>query len=126
MYFQFGDVVGHDAEHCTHDDSFPAVEVDGNNYLLPAYDAATQLMGEGYRMPTMAEMDELVNNTDHAVETINGVKGMKFTSKTDSSKYIFIPFAGVCVGDYFVGVGDEGELWSSTLDVYDDFFADQL
>lgn len=115
MYFKFGDVVGHDAQNCDHDSSIPAVEVDGNKHLLPSYDAATQLMGAAYRIPTKEECDELINNTDHAVVTINDVKGMKFAKKGDSDTYIFVPFAGYCVSGSFLLVGQNGLLWSSTL-----------
>lgn len=116
MYFKFGDVVGHGAQDCNHDGSTPAVEVDGNNHLLPAYDVATQIMGEGYRMPTKEEMDELISNTDHAVVTIDGVSGMRYSKKGDVNTYIFVPFAGGCFNRSFFEAGIASSLWSSTLE----------
>lgn len=115
MYFKFGDVVGHGAQDCNHDDSIPAVEVDSDNHLLPAYDAAAVNMGAGYRMPTKEEMDELINGTDHAVMTIEGVPGMRYSKKDDANTYIFIPFAGYCDSGSFDLAGSYGSLWSSTL-----------
>lgn len=116
MYFKFGDVVG-TVDGVGYDESIPAVEADSNNNLLPAYDTATQLMGEGYRMPTKEEIDELKDNTDHEVVTINDVKGMKFSKKDDVNTYIFIPFAGYYNSNRgsFLGVGSYSGLWSSTL-----------
>lgn len=122
MYFKFGDVVGHDEQKCNHDGLIPAVEVDDNNHLLPAYDAATQLMGEDYRMPTKEEINELIDNTDHAVMTIDGISGMRYSKKGDANTYIFIPFAGSCYDGSFYNVGNCGELWSSTLYNEDDAY----
>ena len=43
-------------------------------------DAAYINMGGKWRMPTKDELEELTNYTTYEVETINGVKGMMFTS----------------------------------------------
>lgn len=59
-------------------------------------DAARVNMGGDWRMPTSDELRELLDNTDSEWTTINGVNGRKFTSKTDTSKYIFFPAAGNC------------------------------
>ena len=115
MYFKFGDVVGHGAQNCNHDTSIPPIEVDGSKHLLPAYDAATQFMGAAYRMPTNEECAELINNTDHAVMTIEGVNGMRYSKKGDANTYIFVPFAGYCYSGSFGLAGSRGYLWGSTL-----------
>ena len=73
--------------------------LDDNDNLKPEYDAARVNMGGDWRMPTEAEFQELLDKTTHEWTTINGVKGRKFTSKTDTSKYIFIPAAG----DFYYG-----------------------
>lgn len=124
LYFKFGDVVGHSAQDCNYDFSIPTVEVDGNNHLLPTYDAATQLMGAAYRMPTKEEMQELIDNTDYVAMTIDGVNGMKYSKKGDANTYIFIPFAGYCDSGSFEQTVTGGFLWSSTL--YDDNRAEKL
>lgn len=65
--------------------------------LRPEYDAAAVNMGGDWRMPTVTEFNELYNGTDRQWVTDfngSGKNGMKFTSKKDSSKYIFIPAAG--------------------------------
>ena len=54
-------------------------------------DAAHVHMGGKWKMPTKDELKELLNNTTHKVEIINGVKGMLFTSNTNDNQ-LFIPF----------------------------------
>ena len=85
-------------------------------------DAATQIMGGDWRMPTKAEFDELLSGTTNewfADYNGTGVSGRKFTSKTDTSKYIFIPAAGSCYNDSVIRVGNNGNVWTSSLNTYD-------
>ena len=81
-------------------------------------DTATQIMGGDWRMPTQTEIQELLENTENEwVEDYNGteINGMKFTSKIDKSKYIFIPAAGICRDGSLDYVGSSGGVWSSSL-----------
>ena len=78
-------------------------------------DAATQIMGGDWRMPTEAEIQELLDNTTNEWTQVNGVNGRKLTSKTDKSKYIFIPAAGECFYGSMSTVGNNGHIWSSSL-----------
>ena len=84
--------------------------------LAKGYDVAYKTTNGAARMPTKAEFDELLNGTTNAWVTINGVNGRKFTSKTDTSKYIFIPAAGYRSGGSVDSVGYSGDVWSSSLD----------
>ena len=89
-----------------------------NGVLAKEYDTASQIMGGDWRMPTKADFDELLSGTTHEWVTNHngtGVKGRKFTSKTDTSKYIFIPAAGYCSYGSVYGVGSYGYVWSSSL-----------
>lgn len=78
------------------------------------FDAARANMGGTWRMPTKKEVEELVNNTDRVYTTINGVNGMKFTSKSDPSKYIFIPCAGEISDKNWSDKNNQGFCWSSS------------
>ena len=80
-------------------------------------DAATQIMGEGWRMPTQSEFQELLDNTDKLWTTINGVNGYKFTSKKEGyqNNSIFIPAAGYCYDGSVNDVGYRGGVWGSSL-----------
>ena len=86
-----------------------------NGILAKEYDTASQIMGGDWRMPTKDEIQELINNTDKEWTQVNGVNGRKFTSKTDESKYIFIPAAGYYGDGLVYGVGYGGNVWSSSL-----------
>lgn len=62
-----------------------------------AYDIARKQWGEGWRLPTLAEFRELYDDTkiNYNSETVSGVSGMRFTSKSDPTKTIFIPGCGM-------------------------------
>ena len=117
-YFMWGSVTPNTADECnwatcpfnnkssSYDSGyFDSVKdtVCPNGILAKEYDAATQIMGGAWRMPTEVELRELLDNTTQSWATINGVKGRKFTSRTDTSKYIFIPLAGICY---------DGDVWN--------------
>ena len=67
------------------------------------------------RMPTRAELEELKANTTSTWETLNGVDGRRFTSKTNDNS-IFVPAAGYCISGSVKYVGSGGYLWGSSLD----------
>lgn len=83
-----------------------------NELLDLADDAAHVNMGDKWRMPTKDELEELFNNTTHKVETLNGVKGMMFTSIINS-KQLFIPFAGCWYDGNFMMTGYCADMWTS-------------
>ena len=134
-YFMWGSVTPNTADECnwesyTHCNGsydtltkYNTLSLYGENpdnitTLEPEDDAATQIMGSDWRMPTKDEIQELIDNTDSEwVEDFNGtgVKGRKFTSKADTSKYIFIPAAGCRSGSSFYGQDYKGDIWSSSL-----------
>ena len=65
-----------------------------------------------------AEIKELLENTENEwITNFNGtgVNGRKFISKTDTSKYIFIPAAGYCSNGSEQYVGYYGNVWTSSL-----------
>ena len=86
-----------------------------NKVLAKEYDVAAQIMGGDWRMPTKDECQELYKNTTQSWVTIKGVNGKKFTSKTDTTKYIFIPAAGYYYNGSVSEVGAYGYIWSSTI-----------
>ena len=92
--------------------------VDNKTTLESIDDAATQIMGSDWRTPTKAELQELLNGTTNKwIDDYNGtgVNGWKFTSKKDSSKYIFIPAAGYCINGSVSDVGNCSDVLSSSL-----------
>ena len=75
------------------------------------YDAATANWGGSWRMPTRAEMEELIDNCSWTWTTQNGVNGMRATGTNGNS--IFLPAAGGCKGSSPYDVGECGYYWSS-------------
>ena len=78
---------------------------------------AAESLGDGWRLPTLAELESLLNNCDSIWTEQNGVKGRCFTGKGDySSRSIFLPAAGSDRGSGSrLEVGESGSYWSSTL-----------
>ena len=83
---------------------------DGN--LTAAYDAATANWGGNWRMPTLDEIKELVNNCIWEWTTQNGVKGYKVTGHNGNS--IFLPAAGCRHDTSLDDAGSYGGYWSAT------------
>ena len=77
-------------------------------------DAATTNWGDGWRMPTIDDFQELVDNCDTAWITLNGVNGMLFTSR-NNGLFIFLPAAGIRNGSELTDAGSYGYYWSSSL-----------
>ena len=134
-YFQWGSVTPNTADECkwasykycngTYDtltkyNTFPLFgeKPDDKTKLDSEDDAVAQIMGSDWRMPTQTDFNELLNNTDNVwVDNFKGtgVNGWKFTSKTNKRKYIFIPAAGNCLDGSVYYVGNDGNVWSSSL-----------
>ena len=81
--------------------------------LLPEDDAATANWGNGWRMPTQEEWQELYDNTTVTWTTQNGVNGRLFTASNGNS--LFLPAAGFRWDGELYYAGSRGEYWSSSL-----------
>ena len=132
LYFAWGETTGYTASQVGTDKQFSWSDYkygnsssnltkynqsDGKTVLESADDAASQIMGGNWRMPTKAEFQELLNNTNKEWTQVNGVNGYKFTSKKEGfqNNSIFIPAAGNCYGGSVSDVGSYGYVWSSSL-----------
>ena len=85
----------------------------GNNISGTQYDVARVKWGGSWRMPTLAECEELVNKCTWTRTTYNGVEGQKVTGPNGNS--IFLPAAGGRYGTGVSGRGSYGRCWSGTL-----------
>ena len=130
-YFMWGSVTPNTADNCrwetypfnggssSYDETyFNSVKhtLCPNNVLAKEYDAAAQIMGDGWRMPTEADFQELLDNTTNAwVPNYHnsGINGRQFTGSNGNS--IFIPAAGQHVNNSHYHT-NEGYVWSSSLD----------
>ena len=154
LYFSWGNIDGHTVDE--NSNVIDGYSFDKNAYattlggqykgstLDTEHDAATVNMGSEWRMPTMTETRELVQNTDHYYigedgsivagpfdHTTNysdkGLDGSKlrsicFVKKGEDFNYnnrtnfIELPFAGYCFGSLLVYDGLYGYVWSSSVD----------
>lgn len=107
---------------------------DGNNSKLTKYnttdektsleatdDAATVNWGEGWHMPTDAELDELIKKCTWTWTTKNGVKGCEI--KATNGNTIFLPTAGYRNSSSLDLVGIYGGCWSSSLNADEPSYA---
>ena len=88
--------------------------------LIPANDAATVRLGAEWRMPTIQEYNELYANCDYDTVTVNGVLGLRYTSRIAGyeDKSIFIPYGGYIEGGDIIGVDLGFWVWTSESDTY--------
>ncbi|MBO5809355.1 MAG: hypothetical protein J6R32_00850, partial [Bacteroidales bacterium] len=96
--------------------------IDSEGNLTAQYDAATANWGGSWRMPTIAELKELMNNCTWTWTTQNGVNGCKVTSKTNGNS-IFLPAAGYRGGSSLNDAGSFGYFWDSAPDESNSYYA---
>ena len=132
-YFQWGDTVGYTADQVGTGEGQKEFASNWSDYKWGVYpnfskyttegakleledDAAHANMGGGWHIPTPNQIQELIDNTTSEWTEQDGVNGMEFRSKKDTSKFIFIPAAGDAWYGSVQGSGDYGSVWSSMLD----------
>ena len=96
--------------------------IDNLTQLVDGDDVAQQVWGRGWRMPTLADVNELLDNCEKVNDTINGLDGTTFIGPNGNS--IFLPWGGTM----YQGVLEyptRGYYWSSTL-ASDDKFGEGL
>ena len=76
------------------------------------YDAAKSNWGGAWRMPTIAEQIELLEECSWVWITKNGVNGYDVIGPNGNS--IFLPVTGYCMGPHIYYAGEYGSYWSST------------
>lgn len=86
--------------------------IDNINILEPQDDVATQLYGDGWKIPNYSDLQELFSNTYYKNTSLNGVKGIEFISNINGNT-IFFPMAGVVVNDSVRDFGDYAEYTTS-------------
>lgn len=87
------------------------------------YDIATQQLGDGWRLPTTAEFEELLTLKYEKV-TVNGMVGIQFTAENGNS--IFLPLAGYRYLENVFQTGVYGYYWTGDLNSVLDWMAVDL
>lgn len=93
----------------------PVFQNIGKSISGTKYDVAFVRSGGSWRMPTLNQIKELLNNCTSKWTTQNGVEGRKFTSKSNGGS-IFLPAAGDRWDTDLVNDGSNGYYWSGTQD----------
>ena len=78
------------------------------------YDVATVKWQECWRMPTVAEVTELVKNCQWTETQRNGVNGWEVTSYSNGNS-IFLPKGGRCIEKRFEQIGVAGHYWQGSI-----------
>ncbi len=95
--------------------------VDNYITLQASDDAATAVLGNGARIPTLNEWRELLDNTSVQWATQNGVNGRRFTAANGNS--IFLPAAGYRHSSELYVAGSDGCYWSASILETNPFYA---
>ena len=144
LYFSWGNVEGHVAENGgtmygysfdknTYNETLGS-QYTGSELASTEYDAATANMGGEWHMPTIEDVSELVDNTDHYYIDLNGdivpesqlndsgnLRSVCLVKKDDKfiynnrSNFIEFPFAGVCSGSLLDAESFECNVWTSSI-----------
>lgn len=133
LYFAWGEIIGYPDERsgkefAWEDYKFGEYDSDDhvnqgmtkynstdNKLVLDLEDDAAYVNQENEQhIPTDEQMEELIDNTMIVDAIVNGVTGKKFISKTDNSKYIFLPSTGELDEGSQYHVGEEGYYWSQS------------
>ena len=111
--FGYDEFIPYLTKYCNDSDYGYNGYTDNLTILEPSDDAATANWGEGWRMPTKAEFEELYNNTTVTWTQQGGVNGRLFTASNGNS--LFLPAAGCRDGSSLYDAGGYGHYWSSSL-----------
>ena len=76
-------------------------------------DVAHVKWGGGWRMPTISEQKELVNNCSWEWTTLNDINGYKVTGPNGNS--IFLPTPASITGTEVIGKGEWGDYWANSI-----------
>lgn len=87
--------------------------VDDSGILTKEHDVANVNWGEQWRMPTIEEYGELIDECTWNFASFNGVNGYLVTGP--NKKNIFLPAAAFQQGNTIENIGDFGDYWSSTV-----------
>jgi hypothetical protein len=125
LFFQWGDIEGYkgvdkhrfdwtDYKWGTRNNLIKYNEIDGLTILQDDDDAIFIATNGKMRTPTKEQCQELIGYTNHEWISIDDVKGIKLSSKIDSSKYIFIPSAGDCYDGKHNFIDSLALIWSAS------------
>lgn len=120
-FFAWGDVTGQIWDGTSWSgDGFrkaPEYELDSKGNLKPGFDAAHVALGGNWRMPTKAELQELLDNSNQVWGSVGDVYGILFIGKKQgyTDKAIFIPAAGYGGNGEYIYSDDASYFWTGSF-----------
>ena len=121
-YFAWGEIYPKDNYTSKNSVTYNKTMSDISGYIQ--YDAATANWGDDWRIPTKAEMKELLDNCSWTWTSLNGVNGAQVTGPNGNK--IFFPAAGFYTGTTLNSEGEVVATWSSTPTYMSTYSADLL
>ena len=85
--------------------------IDKKNQLMTNDDAAHVSMGGNWRMPTLDNVQELIDNCTREYISVDGVPGVKYVGPNNNS--IFFPCTGCYIDGALQYEGTTGDYWTS-------------
>lgn len=114
-YFEWGETTEKETMTFQRDEETHMFPYLGNEISGTNYDAARAQLGGAWRMPTMQELSELVENCRSKWFTYKDVNGYLFIGTNNN--YIFLPAGGeIGSNGTLSGNGESGRYWAGTLD----------
>ena len=99
------------SKYWSHDDGWGIID---NKSTLDAEDDVAQVYwGNGWRMPSSEEQEELYYYCNWEKETLNGVDGVRITGPNGNS--IFLPATGYRINTEIFNKGSVSYFWSNTV-----------
>ncbi len=93
---------------------------DNRMVLEPEDDAAHVAWGDGWRMPTVPEQEELLEKCKWTWTSLNGVNGYRIVGPNGNS--IFMPATGFYFDGDLYSDGTYGYYWTSSLREYNSYY----
>ena len=111
--YKYGTAENQLTKYCTQSNYGKNGFTDNKTVLDAEDDAATANWGNGWRMPTKGELDELCNNCSSVWTTQGGKKGRLLAGPNGNT--LFLPAAGYYLEGSLYDAGSEGYYWSNSL-----------
>lgn len=113
-YFAWGATEPYNLDDCN-TDNYKKTDAASITEIDDEHDSATVLWGKEWRMPTLTDFAELIENTEFDFVENDELNYSVYTSKINGKKLIF-PAAGHVGGGTLYGRGSYGYYWSRTRD----------
>lgn len=121
-YFGYGDQTGE--QYSTEETDYPLEDIADTEFDVTngiSIDGTSNILSA---MPTFDQVKELINGTTHTIDTVKGVKGIRFTAANGNS--IFLPYTGYREGKDIESNLSIGSYWTGSVSNVNNNYANTL